>query len=105
MSTLRSFGFLADENVHTEVVQWMRSQGLNVLDVREQGWQGASDNLLLDASHGMGRVVLTHDADFGRLTIAVIAGMNSCISPSTALLDVVPPRAPCALSAFQTVPL
>ncbi|MCS6950436.1 MAG: DUF5615 family PIN-like protein [Armatimonadota bacterium] len=68
--TLRSFRFLADENIHPDVVQWMRSQQIDVISVREQGWTGTSDRFLLETAHQLGRVVVTHDADFGTLTIA-----------------------------------
>jgi predicted nuclease of predicted toxin-antitoxin system len=33
----------------------------------ERGWQGRSDAELLEEAHGEGRVVLTHDGDFGTL--------------------------------------
>lgn len=77
--TLRSFRFLADENIHPEVVHWMRSQQIDVITVQEQGWQGASDRFLLEISHQQKRIVLTHDADFGTLAIAQGIAFNGIL--------------------------
>jgi len=69
---LRRFGLLADENLHPGVVTFLRQQGLDVRDVRESGWAGASDLALMQKAVAENRVVLTHDSDFG--TLAVLAG-------------------------------
>jgi predicted nuclease of predicted toxin-antitoxin system len=66
---LANWGWLTDENIHPEVTAHLRGQGLDVLDVREQGWQGRSDAELLEEAHRDGRVVLTHDGDFGTLAL------------------------------------
>ena len=47
----------------------LRGRGLDVLDVRERGWQGRSDDELLEEAHREGRIVLTHDGDFGTLAL------------------------------------
>jgi len=41
-----------------------------VLDVKECGWIGRTDRELLQSSTNEQRVIVTHDADFGRLAIA-----------------------------------
>lgn len=61
--------WLTDENIHPEVVAYLRSKGLDVLDVKEQRWQGRSDHELLDEAYRLGRIVLTHDGDFGTLAL------------------------------------
>ena len=61
--------WLTDENIDPEVVAHLRSQGLNVLDVKEQGWHGHPDVDILDEAYRSGRVVLTHDGDFGTLAL------------------------------------
>jgi predicted nuclease of predicted toxin-antitoxin system len=61
--------WLADENVDSEVVAHLRGRGLDVLDVREQGWCGRSDDEVLQEAHRAGRVVPTHDGDFGTLAL------------------------------------
>jgi predicted nuclease of predicted toxin-antitoxin system len=37
--------------------------------VKELGWQGRSDYELLDEAYRLGRIVLTHDGDFGTLAL------------------------------------
>jgi predicted nuclease of predicted toxin-antitoxin system len=64
--------WLTDENIHPEVVDYLRSRGLDVLDVKEAGWRGRPDDDLLEEAHRLGRVVLTHDGDFG--TLALLGG-------------------------------
>ena len=66
---LSDCGWLTDENVHPAVIAHLRSKGLDVLDVKEQGWRGRSDRELLDEAYRLGRVVLTHDGDFGTLAL------------------------------------
>jgi predicted nuclease of predicted toxin-antitoxin system len=61
--------WLTDENIHAEVVAHLRGRGLDVLDVRERGWQGRSDDELLEEAYREGRIVLTHDGDFGTLAL------------------------------------
>ena len=67
--TCREIKLLTDENVARSVVLWLREQGLDVLDVKEMGWFGASDHAILERAYQEGRFVLTHDADFGALAI------------------------------------
>jgi hypothetical protein len=61
--------WLTDENIHPDVVAHLRARGLDVSDVREQGWYGRSDEELLREAHRAGRIVLTHDGDFGTLAL------------------------------------
>jgi len=67
---LRDFSFLTDENIHPAVVADLRARGCDVLDVREAGLRGAEDVALLQLAYSTNRVVLTHDRDFGGLSIA-----------------------------------
>ncbi len=66
---LRDFGILTDQNLHPEVVAFLRSEGFNVLDVREQGVLGTEDLILLQRSVVENRLIFTHDSDFGTLAI------------------------------------
>lgn len=65
--TLEDFNLLADENVHPEVVRFLRAQGHDVFDVKEAGLAGSSDRELIRIAHAQQRVIVTHDRDFGRL--------------------------------------
>ncbi|MBL8850812.1 MAG: DUF5615 family PIN-like protein [Planctomycetaceae bacterium] len=66
---LRHFALLTDENLDPDVVQWLSDAGFNVLDVIRAGLQGTADLEILRLAASEQRVVVTHDADFGRLAI------------------------------------
>jgi predicted nuclease of predicted toxin-antitoxin system len=57
---------LADENVASEMVEWLRSAGHDVLWAAES-LASRSDGDLLDTAVSQQRVVLTRDRDFGEL--------------------------------------
>jgi predicted nuclease of predicted toxin-antitoxin system len=63
------FPLLADENVHPEVIKFLRKAGLDVDSVSEQGQFGLPDTQVLQQATEAGRVVLTHDSDFGGLAL------------------------------------
>jgi predicted nuclease of predicted toxin-antitoxin system len=63
------FPLLADENVHPGVVDFLRKAGLDVKSVSEQGQFGLPDTKVLQQATETGRVVLTHDSDFGGLAL------------------------------------
>ena len=63
------FPILADENVHPEVIQFLRKVGLDVDSIAEQGKFGLSDTQVLQQATAEGRIVLTHDSDFGGLAL------------------------------------
>ena len=69
---LAEFRFLADENIHADVVQYLTQQGFDVLDVFQAQLVGSDDETVLRRAAAEDRVVLTHDRDFG--TLAVLAG-------------------------------
>ena len=63
------FPILADENVHPEVIEFLRKAGLDVDSIAEQGNFGLSDSEVLQQATEAERVVLTHDSDFGGLAL------------------------------------
>lgn len=63
------FPSLADENVHPDVVLFLRQQGHDIRSVAEEALFGQRDLALLRLAYADGRVVLTHDSDFGTLVI------------------------------------
>lgn len=65
-----AFPLLADENIHPEVVAYLRAEGSDIQSVQELGFGGSADIELLLYAHSAGRVILTHDSDFGRLAFA-----------------------------------
>jgi predicted nuclease of predicted toxin-antitoxin system len=66
---LRDFGLLTDENIDPDVIAFLRQASFDVWDVCENGMQGCSDFDLLRRGCADNRVIVTHDADFGTLTI------------------------------------
>ena len=63
------FPLLADENVHPDVIAFLRKIGLNVDSVSEQGKFGLPDTEVLQQATKSNRVVLTHDSDFGGMAV------------------------------------
>jgi predicted nuclease of predicted toxin-antitoxin system len=68
---LRSAAFLADENIHSAVAAHLRASGHDVKGVASLGSVGLDDVSVMRLSVAEGRVILTHDRDFGRLAVAV----------------------------------
>ena len=63
------FALLADENVHPDVIVFLREAGLNVDSISEQGKFGLPDTNVLPQATESNRVVLTHDSDFGGMAV------------------------------------
>jgi predicted nuclease of predicted toxin-antitoxin system len=63
------FDLLADENIHPDVVTFLRERGNDIQTAVDEGLGGQSDAVLLRHAHEAGRVILTHDSDFGTLVI------------------------------------
>ncbi len=61
------FPLLADENIHPDVVSALRERRCDVTTVVEAGLGGAADDAVLRHAVAEGRVVCTHDSDFGSL--------------------------------------
>ena len=63
------FPLLADENIHPDVISYLRQQECDVRSVVEDDLVGQSDRIVLRTAYADGRVILTHDSDFGTLVI------------------------------------
>ncbi len=61
------FPLLADESVASDVVATLVEGGRDVRSVHDEGLTGAADTDILRRGNEQGRVILTHDSDFGRL--------------------------------------
>ena len=53
-----------DENVHGDITTGVRTRGVDVLTVQEDGREGLLDSLVLDRARELSRVLFTHDDDF-----------------------------------------
>lgn len=60
---------LTDENMSPKIGTFLGNRGIDVSDVKKQGWQGGSDDEPLEIAYRESRWVLTHDADFGASAI------------------------------------
>jgi predicted nuclease of predicted toxin-antitoxin system len=58
--------FLADENVHGDIVAWLRSLGQDVLCAAD-AMSGSSDERVLAVARDESRILITDDKDFGEL--------------------------------------
>ncbi len=67
---LGAFRILADENIHPQVVENLRADGMDVVHVSETDMAAADDADLLRFAVSEDRIVLTHDRDFGTLAVA-----------------------------------
>jgi predicted nuclease of predicted toxin-antitoxin system len=63
------FALLADENIAPAVVTALRERQIDVRTTSELGLVGAADSVLLARALSENRVIVTHDADFGLLTV------------------------------------
>lgn len=58
--------YLADENLHGDIVAWLRGRGHDVVYAAES-FSAESDEELLSRARAEGRTVITNDKDFGEL--------------------------------------
>ena len=65
--SLRDLQFLTDENIDEEVLIFLREQGLDVYDIKEERLFSLSDRAILEFAYASNRVVITQDSDFGTL--------------------------------------
>ena len=58
--------FLADENIETAMVRWLRDRGHDVVWARED-FASSKDAAVLETCNRSSRILLTRDLDFGEL--------------------------------------
>ena len=59
--------FLTDENISKSLVSALRRNGYDVKDIKEERLFGIDDDEVINKAREDGRVILTHDKDFGNL--------------------------------------
>jgi len=59
--------FLLDMGLARSTANFLRNQGHDAVHLRDQGLQRLDDRDIIDKARTEGRVILTHDLDFGRL--------------------------------------
>jgi predicted nuclease of predicted toxin-antitoxin system len=71
--------FLADMGISPRTVTFLKSLGHDAVHLQEQGLGRLSDPLVLRKAREEGRVLLTHDLDFGELMAASGAELPSIV--------------------------
>jgi predicted nuclease of predicted toxin-antitoxin system len=59
--------FLLDMGIARSTADYLRNHGHNAVHLREVGLQRLSDHDIIHKARTEGRVILTHDLDFGRI--------------------------------------
>jgi predicted nuclease of predicted toxin-antitoxin system len=59
--------FLADMGLARSTVAFLRSRGHDAVHLRDEGLQRLGDDQIVQKARSEGRVILTHDLDFGRI--------------------------------------
>jgi predicted nuclease of predicted toxin-antitoxin system len=72
--------FLADMGLGRSTVAFLRAQGYDAVHLRDEGLQRLSDVEIVKKAVAEGRVVLTHDLDFGRIVAMSGATVPSVIT-------------------------
>lgn len=70
--------FLLDENISRTVSRGLRDAGYDVVHVLDAGYAGKPDEDIIRFARRAGRVIVTHDRDFGnvlRFPVATHAGV------------------------------
>ena len=57
--------FITDENVARAVIDMLRDLGHDVRDIVESGLMGMQDDGIIRMGLNDGRIIITHDKDFG----------------------------------------
>lgn len=63
------FPILTDENIHPDVTAFLQNLGKDIETVSQIGLGGHSDLDIIQAATHAGRIILTHDSDFGTLAV------------------------------------
>lgn len=64
---IRDLCFLADENIDKELVAFLKVEGFEVFDIKEQELFRLSDAAILEISFSQKRIIITQDSDFGTM--------------------------------------
>lgn len=58
---------LADECVYKKTVLFLKSQGYDIISIKDLGLSGANDRVVLEEANKSNRILLTADQDFGNI--------------------------------------
>ena len=72
--------FLADMGLARSTVAFLRARAHDAVHLRDQGLERLSDREIVEKAVAEGRVILTHDLDFGRIVAVSGATVPSVIT-------------------------
>lgn len=72
--------FLADMGLARSTVVFLRAQGHDAVHLRDEGLQRLDDEEIVRKGLAEGRVILTHDLDFGRIVALSQASVPTVIT-------------------------
>lgn len=64
---MNTLSFFADENISTDLIEWIKAKGYNISGVKEENICGITDIKIIQKCYESTRIILTHDNDFGKL--------------------------------------
>ncbi len=62
-----ALSFFADENISTDLINWVKTNGYIISGVKEENMVGASDISIIQKCFPSDKIILTHDSDFGKI--------------------------------------
>ena len=71
--------FLADMGISPKTVTFLRGMKHDAVHLHDQGLDRLPDSVILEKARDEGRILLTHDLDFGELMAASRAALSSVI--------------------------
>ncbi len=75
----KRLSFFADENIPTDLINWIKSQGYEASSVIEENLCGTSDINIIQKCLVLNRIILTQDNDFGKLIFTTSISFYSVI--------------------------
>lgn len=76
---LKECSFLADENIHPALTAYLKQNGYNISTAAELNLTGKPDLHIIKEAYKSGRIILTHDSDFGTLAVASRQSFNGIV--------------------------
>lgn len=74
-----SLSFFADENISSDLIHWIKSQGYEISSVIEEKMQGTSDINIIKKCFDLNSIIITQDNDFGKLIFTTTIPFYSII--------------------------
>jgi len=75
----KSLSFFEDENIPTDLINWIKAEGYEISSVTEENLQGAPDLNIIKKGLLLNRIILTQDNDFGKLIFTTSISFYSVI--------------------------